>query len=372
MNYKEKVSKELENYSSNINVHDLPEAHNYIYTLFLNNEIEHNIGVLQYKDLIKKYINIIKKEKKENEIKILSLGSGNCDMEIDLALYIDFNGKFYCYELNQDMLNRGKNIANKNGISNFEFIKIDINKMEIHENFDIILANHSLHHFVELEHIFNEVNKCMTDKSFFIINDMIGRNGHMFYENTFLFCNAIWDLLPKELKYDNFSKKYFHKLIQWDCSKDGFEGIRAQDILPLLDKVFKFKDFVPFAAITNKFVDRDFGHNFDLNNYLHKELLNMIGYYDHFLLKNKLLKPTQLIATLVKKNVEISDYKYIYFEDPKEAYIQDDSKIWEYFDISNPAKWKDNNEYKYVYDIPLRKLYKIAIIKTIKKLFRLK
>jgi len=33
----------------------------------------------------------------------------------------------------------------------------------------------------------------------------------------------------------------------WDCSKQGFEGIRAQDILPLLVKKFSFRSFLGFG-----------------------------------------------------------------------------------------------------------------------------
>ena len=58
----------------------------------------------------------------------------------------------------------------------------------------------------------------------------------------------------------------------------------------------------------------------------------MIANYDHFMLTKKILKPCQLIATLVKKDVNISEYKYMYFEDPKEIYLQNEQKIWEYFD----------------------------------------
>ena len=333
-----KINAELEIFKDNVNIHDLPKAFYYIAGKYLKKQLIENIGISVFDDLVIKYYNLIRNEKNENDIKLLSLGSGNCDLEINLIKKGNFKGKFYCYELNPYMLERGRKLANENGLKNIEFIQADINKIKLQNNFDIIFANHSLHHFVELEHIFNAVNNCMTEKSFFIINDMIGRNGHMFWDNTFLFCNALWNIFPKELKYNHVLKKYFEERIQWDCSLEGFEGIRAQDILPLLDKYFKFKDFAPFFSIIHHLVNREFGHCYNLDNELHIELLNMIGHYDHFMLINKILKPCQLIATVVKKNVEVFDYKYMYFKDPREIYEQNDHNIWNYFDSFNNLK----------------------------------
>ena len=329
-----KTNEELKIFESNINIHDLPSSFHYMSKKFIRDELVNNIGVPSFDDLVLRYIELIKNQKAETDIKILSLGSGNCHLEVNLALRCNFQGKIYCYELNQQMLERGRQFAGEKGLSNFEFVNADVNEINIQQYFDIIIACHSLHHFVELEHIFTEVNKCMTEESYFIINDMIGRNGHMFWDNTFYICNAIWNTFPKELKYNHQLKQYFEKRIQWDCSVEGFEGIRAQDILPLLDKYFKFKDFAPFFSVMHNFVGRDFGHNFDLENNLHIALLDMIGSYDHFALIKKILKPCQLIATMVKKNVKVSDYKYMYFEDPKEIYMQDDENIWGYFDHS--------------------------------------
>jgi ubiquinone/menaquinone biosynthesis C-methylase UbiE len=332
MAYDDKINQELQTFKNNINVHEVPEALGYCDKKYLQKQLKNCIGFSTFETLVIKYINILKTDKDEKDIKICSLGSGNCDVEINIADACEFKGKIYCYDVNSDMLERGRKSANDKGIRNFEFINCDINDIQLNLEFDIVLALFSLHHFVKLEHIFDEVNRCMTNKSFFVIADMIGRNGHMFWDNTLDICNAIWSIFPKELKYNNQLKNYFEERVQWDCSNEGFEGVRAQDILPLLDEKFKFRDFAPYFAIINKFTDRDFGGNFDLTNDYHISLLDMICALDDFVLKNKILKPTQLLATMVKKDAEISDYRYLYFEDAKEIYLLDDKKFWDIFD----------------------------------------
>ena len=55
----------------------------------------------------------------------------------------------------------------------------------------------------------------------------------------------------------------------WDCSEEGFEGIRAQDILKLLNKNFYFKKFLAYGNLIDIFIDRN-------SNYLSVEDLNYL------------------------------------------------------------------------------------------------
>ena len=365
MVYNNKIDEELLIYKNNHNVNELPAAFHYCAEKYLRKLLMNSIGVTSFESLVIKYIDILKEDKDEISIKICSLGSGNCEKEIGITRDCEFKGKIYCYDINSDMLERGRKSADNNDLHNFEFIKCDINDIQLDQEFDIVFAHHSLHHFMKLEHIFDEVNRCMTKKSFFIIADMIGRNGHMFWDNTLEIYNAIWNIFPKELKYNVKRNKYIIKRLQWGFSIEGFEGIRAQDILPLLDEKFKFKDFAPFFAIVNKFTDRDFGYNFDLENNYHLSLLDMICNLDDFALKNKILRPTQLLAAMVKKDAEISDYRYLYFEDAKEIYAQDNQKFWEKFDHPNKTSYIEVINSAYWKIKPLRII--LDLIKSIRK-----
>jgi len=332
-NYKNKLKDEINNYKAVENVHDLPASFSYIGTNYLKKLLKEKLDIESFDELILNHINLIKSSKKEQDIQILSLGSGNCDFEINFINKNNLKTHITCCEINPHMIKRAKKNAVEKEIDvKITCLECDINKLRLDRTYDIILANHSLHHFVELEHIFNEVNNAMTDNSFFIISDMIGRNGHMYWDNTFDVCNRIWDTLPKEFKYNHLLKKYYKNRIQWDCSLDGFEGIRAQDILPLLDKNFQFKDFGTFFSLINTFTNRDFGHNFDADNHFHRSILDMLWYYDDYFLRNKALKPTQIIASLVKKGVNINNFKYTYFSDAKDIYTMDDNLIYEFID----------------------------------------
>jgi ubiquinone/menaquinone biosynthesis C-methylase UbiE len=58
------------------------------------------------------------------------------------------------------MLDRGKESAIKNLIQNkYNFLETDINKWSTQSTkYDVVIASHSLHHFVELELLFKKIN----------------------------------------------------------------------------------------------------------------------------------------------------------------------------------------------------------------------
>src|SRR5438046_10396474 len=95
---------------------------------------------------------------------------------------------------------------------------------------------------------------------------MIGRNGHMRWPEALWIVREIWDRLPRKYKYSHQMRRYDDYFENWDCSTEGFEGIRSQDILPLLIELFSFEVFYCFGNLIDVFVDRSFGSKYDLHN----------------------------------------------------------------------------------------------------------
>jgi SAM-dependent methyltransferase len=331
--YKSQISKEIETFEANTNVHDLPQSAHYANNKILAGLLQRNLGVNSFPGLILKYYKLLSSKDPGKPLEMASLGSGNCDFEVSLVADNKLNCVMTCYELNPAMLERGKALAESRGVdSKFRFVACDINALKLDRTYDIVIANHSLHHFVGLEHVFAEVHEHLHANSLFIVNDMIGRNGHMFWPEALDFVNRLWSMLPKPLKQNYQLEARFPQRVQWDCSNEGFEGVRAQDILPLLDQTFRFRDFAPFAPILNRFTDRDFGPNFRTEDPLHKAYLDLVCELDHYLSLNHLMRPTQLIGSMMRKDADIGEYRYIYFETPSAAYNLDESKFYAAFD----------------------------------------
>ncbi len=161
-----KILEEIEDYRNVINVHDLPDIYHYWSNKYLRPKTE-SLGFSSFKELcilyIEKFVCIINKE-----CNILSIGAGNCDFEINLAIQLKEKGinrfNFTCVDINEAMLKRGEKLSIKNGLNrSFNFLNIDTNEWKFDKTYQIIIACHSLHHIVKLEFLFDQIYSNLDD-----------------------------------------------------------------------------------------------------------------------------------------------------------------------------------------------------------------
>ena len=313
--YSEKFSAELSRFENVENVHALPDIFHYWSGKYLFPKLR-ALGFDSLAGFFVHYISESCNRRKADISKIVSLGAGNSDFEVDLARRLRGSGTnnfhFVCLEMNGSMLERGKTLAASSGLSeHFSFTECDLNNWTPEHQFDSILAHHSLHHVVELEKLFDEVHRSLSDDGVFLINDMIGRNGHMRWPEALDVVQAFWKELPHSKKYNHQLKRFEDEFVNWDCSTEGFEGIRAQDILPELIKRFEFDWFLGFSNVIDIFVDRSFGHNFDPKNESDLAFIDRVATADEVLLESCKIKPTHMIAALKKRGAALKAYKHL-------------------------------------------------------------
>jgi SAM-dependent methyltransferase len=232
-----------------------------------------------------------------------SLGSGNGDLEIKLARELVAAGRqeftFDCIDLNTEMRERALAAADDAGIAeHLRFIASDLNSWTPAQEYDAVIANQSLHHIVNLEGLFAEVKKALRPQGVFLISDMIGRNGHLRWPEAMSIIQEFWKTLPSSFRVNRVTSRYEHEFEDWDCSVEGFEGVRAQDILPLLIDQFQFRLFAPFGNLIDPFIDRSFGPNFDPARFSDRAFIDAVHHRDEQELAAGRLKPTHLIAVL--------------------------------------------------------------------------
>jgi len=313
-----KIQQEIAYYAEVENVHNLPDIFHYWSNKYLRPKFE-LFGFSNSNQFYIQYIKKICSQQNNIECKILSVGAGNCNAEIELANLLIKQGitnfSFSCLDINPSMLKRGEKLAKESKIiSKFCFIEADLNSWEINNKYPIyhiIIANHSLHHFVELELLFDKIYDALYQDGFFLTNDMIGRNGHMRWPEALEFVLAFWSLLEDRHKYNHQLKRLEIVYENWDCSKEGFEGIRSQDILPLLLKKFKFDLFIGFGNLIDVFVDRSFGHNFT-DNELDTTFIDFVAKLNDYYIESGKIKPTQMIAAMTKEQIgPTKKYKHL-------------------------------------------------------------
>lgn len=307
--YQRKIENEINFYKDCHDVHALPEIFHYWSNKYLLPK-QTPFGFSNPDDFfVKQCIKHIKEKGSHKNIEIVSVGSGNGELEVLVAASIVDAGftnfTIECLDINSHMLERTMSLAKEKGVEKHIIASVtDFNKWEPNTQYDLILANQSLHHVLDLEHLFSSIYQAMKPNGQFITSDMIGRNGHMRWPEALEALQPFWKELPDSHKYNQLLKRHEEDYINHDCSTTGFEGIRAQDILPLLVDKFNFELFIPFANLIMVFIDRPFGHNFDPKNPKDLDFIDRVHAKDEELMLNGTIKPTQMLAVMSKQEIK--------------------------------------------------------------------
>jgi len=236
---------------------------------------------------------------------VVSLGSGDCSLEIEVAQAVRLRGerpfRITCLELSPILVERARRAIAKAKFDDVVHVVLaDLNReLPLSRLVGAFMAHHSLHHIVALETLFGQIVDRLAPEGALITMDLIGRNGHMRWPETLAVVRHIWSQLPDRLKWDHMFGRLDRWYENWDCSIEGFEGIRAQDILPLLIEFgFGFERFFATGGLADVFYDRRFGANFDLDNALDVQFLERVHWLEEDLLKRGNIKPVEMFAVM--------------------------------------------------------------------------
>jgi len=302
--YRKKVQQELAIYEKQVNVHDLPDIYHYWSNKYLA-PIFRDAGFSTIAEFFSSNLLVAAARTCCTKAYFVSVGAGNCDLEVSIAKNLLQAGLsefiLECLEINPVMLERGRQIAKENGVlDKMVFIEADFNTWRANREYHGVMANQSLHHVTQLENLFDQVRNALHRDGSFVISDMIGRNGHQRWPEALDMVQRYWKELPDTKKYNHLLNRFEAEYDNWDCSKEGFEGIRAEDILPLLVQRFECEKFIGFGNVIDIFVDRCFGHNYSRESEEDKALIDKVHAEDEAGFASGTLTPTHMMAIFCK------------------------------------------------------------------------
>ena len=280
----------------------LPPAFQYWSWNYISPRLEKSFGTNNIAEIFARLLTNYGTMRQDTPI-FASLGAGDLAQEVAVAKRLQGMGfesfRLDCYELSEGLLSKGRALVESSGlIANFRFLHRDLNESQLDEPYDGIMAHHSLHHIVNLEAVFDSVRANLRPGGTFAVYDIIGRNGHMRWPEVLKIVEHLWSMLDSSKKKNHQLNQVWEKYVNFDCSGSGFEGIRAQDILPLLLSRFHFSHLVAFGGLTEVFVDRAFGHNYDPAKETDKGFIDFIEYMNCLLIDCGHIKPTIMFAGL--------------------------------------------------------------------------
>jgi SAM-dependent methyltransferase len=305
--YQAQVAHQIAQYAAE-KIHDLPPIYQYWSNTYLRPRLNSVLGVDTVPGFYEEHIRQRAARTPHQVARILSIGAGDAELEVQIAQQLLSNGlgkfRLECLELSPILIDRANQRIHEAGLgAHVTMVQSDLNSWshagssrDLHT---AVLASHILHHVVELEALFANVAVAIGDTGVFLISDMIGRNGHMRWPEALALVNALWDTLPEGLKYNHSFRETDYAFKNWDCcSLGGFEGIRAQDILPLLVERFRFEKFLAFGNLPDVFFDRVYGPNFDPGIPAHARFVDSVEQLNSLLLELGVLKPTMMFAVI--------------------------------------------------------------------------
>jgi SAM-dependent methyltransferase len=300
--YQSKLAEERRTFRDNVQVHDLPQIYHYWSNKYLL-PAHKPFGFTCPDSFFR--LHVVKQLERAGPatVRVLSVGAGNCDTEVRLATTLKSAGHdnfvIECLDINEDMLERGRQLAFTEQVgAQILLTCADFNYWRPDHQYDVVIANQSLHHVVELESLFSLIKRILNADGVFLTSDMIGRNGHMRWPEALEIVDQFWQELPESYRYNLQLRRQEERFQNWDCSQSGFEGIRAQDVLPLLVQHFYFEDFFAFANVIDPFIDRSFGHHFDPHNDVDLNFIDRVHAADEDAMKSGKIKPTHMLAAM--------------------------------------------------------------------------
>jgi len=230
--YQRKLEQQKQQYQSGDEIHDLPEVFHYWSNKYL---LPKFVSVFECSNMHEFYANPFSElcENADRKVRLVSIGSGSSDLEIAISKILISRGftnfSMTCLDVSENLIEESRKKISEHGLglyvsSNY----FDINLQTIDYEVSGFMANHSLHHVVELEKLFEMIDRCLVPNGRFMSNDMIGRNGHMRWPETLAFIEAIWSVIPDRKKYNHQLRQQHHGFdIGLAAEEDGGVGIAA-------------------------------------------------------------------------------------------------------------------------------------------------
>jgi Methyltransferase domain len=249
-------------------------------------------------------------DRKTRPLEILSLASGYCGHEIDIARQMTRPYKLTCTELIEPIFEKARAVAKTEGLA-INFDTVDLNFITIEpERYDLIFAHAAIHHVINLEHLFEQIKWGLSPMGILFLGEVVGKNRKLIWDENERYANALLDLIPDRVT----------RGVRIATPEDlgGMEGIRQEDILPLLREhfstVFEYRHgaFIRFICTHS-----ELGPAFDPQHSETRRYLDFLIESDDCSVRSGILRPLEIWGAY--KPIRVRDSKPYRTEAPTEV-----------------------------------------------------
>jgi len=210
----------------------------------------------------------IKHLEKGSKLRVLSLCSGTADKETKLLRGVRDAEQvsLTLIELNDSLVRMAR--SQLEPLCEVHAVAMDANALDLGgERYDIVLCAAGLHHLVELERVLDQVSRgLVAEGEFWSIGEYVGRSGARLWPEAYAIANPFFRRLPEQYRVNRSwpNGRVDTDLPNLDCSVGTFEGIRSEEIEPLLSKMLLPHYVTKQACFLWRFFDGAYLANYDL------------------------------------------------------------------------------------------------------------
>jgi SAM-dependent methyltransferase len=244
--------------------------------------------------------------------RILSLGCGYGGHDLVIARRLRQPYELVAVDLNPGIYaHAARRAAGEN--LNIRFKAMDLNFAAIQpDTFDVVYALASLHHILNLEHLFGQIHRGLRRHGRLVMLDMIGKTQVLFWKENVEFVADLLRKMPRQYRPPVGKRLWKHLFFDpytiipryaEPTAQVGMEGIRQEEIEPLMKrwfmplKVFRYNAFMRMIC-TNWYLGARLNPDEEEDR---RYLEHLIGLETEAIDAGR-LKPTEMFGVFTKLN----------------------------------------------------------------------
>ncbi|HEX7155549.1 MAG TPA: class I SAM-dependent methyltransferase [Thermoanaerobaculia bacterium] len=171
-------------------------------------------------------------------------------------------------DISEERIAAAERMRREHGIPG-EFRVADVNTAILPpKTYDLIYSSHSLHHFLALEHVMEQVHEALTPEGLFILEEFVGPTQFQWTDRQIELVKTLMAMLPDDLKMLRWGavKPYEGRPTVADVvAASPFESIRSAEIVPLFRRYFRVVELRNLGGTLQHLLYNGIVHNFTLD-----------------------------------------------------------------------------------------------------------
>ncbi len=201
----------------------------------------------------------------------LSLGCGGGNLEraliaLDAAQHMD------AYDASPESIRLAEHLAAEAGISQrIQYGVRDIDQLQLPaDTYDFVVIKMALHHFENLEQIYQDIHQSLRPGGVFMFNEFVGPTRFQWTDTQLRQVNELLQNLPEAHRTVPFIDR---PTLAQMLAEDPTESVRSAEILPLLDNYFDVVEHKPYGGTLLNLLLTETLSTFDVEDEAHRQLL---------------------------------------------------------------------------------------------------